>query len=227
MNWILHIDTSTIWCSVALSKDNQLIELKEESSNENGKYIHSEKLHIFIQEVLNNQKIKPSDLSAISVSIGPGSYTGLRIGVASAKGLAAGLNIPIIAIPTLQALSYAAQIKHPSDFYLPLIDARRMECFSAIYNTNLTEHKSLFNLVLTDMLDFTLKNFCFFGDGSHKGQSILEELGGIWIPEIYCSASNLIELAYQKFISKNFEDSILLEPLYGKEFIAGTPKKKL
>jgi tRNA threonylcarbamoyladenosine biosynthesis protein TsaB len=227
MHWILHIDTATTWCSVALSKDNQLIALKEACSNENGKYIHSEKLHVFIHEILIENKLSPKNLSAISVSNGPGSYTGLRIGMATAKGLAAGLNIPIISLDTLQTLCIAAKKQGSFRYFLPLIDARRMECFSAVYQNDLKEYKGLFSLILTDLSDFDLSNFCFFGDGADKGKEILEAKGGIFISNIHCSASNLIELAYQKFLNQDFTDAIFSEPLYGKEFMAGIPKKKL
>jgi tRNA threonylcarbamoyladenosine biosynthesis protein TsaB len=227
MHWILHIDTATTWCSVALSKNNQQIALKEACSNENGKYIHSEKLHVFIHEILTENQLSPKNLSAISVSNGPGSYTGLRIGMATAKGLAAGLNIPLITLDTLQTMCVAAQKKGSFTYFLPLIDARRMECFSAVYKNDLSEYKGLFSLILTELNDFELPNFCFFGDGADKGIEILEAKGGTFIPNIHCSASNLIELAFQKFLNQDFADPILSEPLYGKEFMAGIPKKKL
>ena len=147
--------------------------------------------------------------------------------MATAKGLAAGLNIPLITLDTLQTMCVAAQKKGSFTYFLPLIDARRMECFSAIYKNDLSEYKGLFSLILTELNDFEINDFCFFGDGADKGKEILEAKGGKFISNIHCSASNLIDLAYQKFLIQDFANPIFSEPLYGKEFIAGTPKKKL
>ena len=129
MGFILSIETATTNCSVSLSKEGKLIALKEDYSD---KYSHAERLHVFIQELMVENNIDKGNLDAIAVSKGPGSYTGLRIGVSAAKGLCYALDIPLIAVSTLQSL--AAQVKENHGFVIPMLDARRMEVYSAIFN---------------------------------------------------------------------------------------------
>ena len=229
MGIILNIETATKWCSVALSKDG--IEVIQKEAFDDA-YIHSEKLHLFIDEILTVSGISYQELSAVAVSAGPGSYTGLRIGVATAKGICAGLDIPLITIDTLQALTFQAtdklkdQNKVISDaIFYPMIDARRMEVFYAVYDENKKQIAPLFNMIFDEELTIEYPEFYFFGDGAFKGKEILEKIGGTIIDDVYCSASNLVELAYQKFKSNEFASLMNFEPNYGKEFLAGKAKK--
>ena len=146
MIYILHIETATHICSVALSKNGVLVDGIDEASDG---YVHGEKLTGFIDELLKRHHIEYKDLSAVSVSAGPGSYTGLRIGISTAKGLCFGLNIPIISIPSLQSLFEIAHKKHPEKLIAVLFDARRMEVYSEIYDTSKLVLKKLSADVLT------------------------------------------------------------------------------
>ena len=144
MAYILNIETSTTNCSVSLFNDLELIDCIEENTQD---YSHSKSLHVFIDSVLKNSKISPNDLSAISVSKGPGSYTGLRIGVASAKGLCFALDIPLISIETLEILS---QNVFNKGIVIPCLDARRMEVYSAVFNNKNDRIRDTKAEILTD-----------------------------------------------------------------------------
>ncbi len=225
MSYILHIDSTTKVCSIALSKDDRLIQLVELDSDG---LAHSEKLHLFIEECLEKVNIKPSDLDAISVSKGPGSYTGLRIGVSAAKGLCYGLNIPLIAIDTLTAMADSVVHNVQKDAVLiPMIDARRIEVFCSIHHQGKeikTVHSRVLNEEPFDELDS--ENVYYFGDGAEKAQDYLNP-SWIYLPEPKTSAKNLIPIAWQKFTKKDFENAAYFEPSYHKDFQAGKPKKIL
>ena len=137
MGLILNIETATTNCSVSLAKDGELISLKEHNTPN---YSHSEKLHVFIQDVVKQASLQLSDLNAIAVSKGPGSYTGLRIGVSAAKGLCFSLGIPLISVPTLESLAHQLKIKQ--GFIIPVLDARRMEVYSAVFDNYYEEIRS-------------------------------------------------------------------------------------
>src|SRR5690554_2242151 len=141
MNYLLCIETSTKVCSVALFKNDELIDFEEES----GSYSHAENLAVFIDKVLNRQEVNYADLAAVAVSKGPGSYTGLRIGVSLAKGIAFGAQIPLIAIDSLSSLAWAAIHTHESEaeFFIPMIDARRMEVYAAVYDQKHNQLKEI------------------------------------------------------------------------------------
>ena len=157
MTFILTIETTTKNCSVALFKDQELIKLKEEVSE---KYIHAEKLTLFIKEVIGFSKINLQDIGAVAISKGPGSYTGLRIGTAIAKGLCYALEIPLISVSTLKAMAFSMSIKHDYSFFCPMIDARRMEAFSAIYEKDFFEIRGVKSDVITNKTykEFLLPN---------------------------------------------------------------------
>lgn len=226
MPYILHIESTSTVCSVALSHNDQLLAIKELNNG----YTHAENLHLFIQAVLLEAGIASKELDAISVSTGPGSYTGLRIGYATAKGLAYALNIPLITVSTLQALT-ALAIQHTSTdaFYCPMLDARRMEVYCALYNQALEEIVPVNALILSEESIMAFKKdkpIYFFGDGMPKAKELLNTLPSVsYIENIVARAKALIPLAYQKFIQQDFDDIAYAEPMYLKEFYFATPKK--
>jgi tRNA threonylcarbamoyladenosine biosynthesis protein TsaB len=225
LSYILHIDSTTKVCSIALSKSNTVIQLVELDSDG---LVHSEKLHLFIEECLKKANIKTSDLNAISVSKGPGSYTGLRIGVSTAKGLCYGLSIPLIATDTLAAMADSvAQNVEDDAILIPMIDARRIEVFCSIHH-NRKEIKAVHSRILNEepFDEFNSSNVYYFGDGAEKAQ---EHLNSRWTYLSYpkTSATNLVSIAWQKFIKNDFEDVAYFEPSYHKNFHAGKPKKIL
>lgn len=223
--YILHIDSTTKICSVAVSNKDKLVELTEIDSD---KLVHSEKLHLFIETCLKSAGIQISDLSAINVSKGPGSYTGLRIGVSAAKGLAYGLDIPLLSVDTLEAMANSVSTTVENDAVLiPMIDARRMEVFCSIHQSDRCL-KTVEAKVLDDTSFSTFKDqkVYYFGDGASKAIETLNS-SFKFIDGIKTSAANLVSLAWKKFENNQFEDVAYFEPFYLKDFIAGKPKKML
>lgn len=227
MALILNIDTSTTVCSVALAKDGQTIALKENNEGLN----HSVLLGTYVDEILQDNNLTVASLDAVAVSMGPGSYTGLRIGVSLAKGLCYGANKPLIAVPTLQALalSVANQLQENA-LYCPMIDARRMEVYTAFYdrsnNTIIDTKAEIINK--TSFADLLSDNtIYFFGNGSDKVKSTLTSPNARFISNIETSASHLAPLAEQAWQNKQFVDAAYFEPFYLKDFVATTPKKKV
>ena len=214
-NYILHIETATKVCSVALSLNGELISCKESSNDE---FVHGEQLTNYISEVVSLANIKLSNLSAVSVSSGPGSYTGLRIGVSTAKGLCFGLSIPLIAVPSLLSLIYLAKERHPKTTICAMFDARRMEVFRQVVDENGLELLPVGPQVVDEysMVDF--EPFLAVGDGTNK----LKELWGNrkvqFDDAIVPSAKGQLILANQKFKAQDFEDVAYFVPNYGKEF---------
>ena len=228
MALILNIETSETICSVALAENNNVITLKE--SNEERS--HAKLITVFIEEIFKNSDYKLQDLDAISVSKGPGSYTGLRIGVSTAKGLCYGLNIPLISVSTLKALANATinTSKYNKYKFCSMIDARRMEVYSAIYNDDLTKIKDISADILTEesYADYLKSNkIVFVGSGSDKFSQILNNNNAFFNKEVMPSAKNMVNISYQKFNNKIFEDVAYFEPYYLKDFIAIKPKNKI
>lgn len=230
MALILNLETSTKNCSVALADNGQVIECIEESSDQ---YIHSEKLHVFIDQVLKEAKATPQDLGAIAVGKGPGSYTGLRIGISAAKGFAYTLSIPLISMDGLQLLTERllqeeAPIKE-GDIIIPMIDARRMEVFCAVYNYTGQRQTEIEAKVIdeTSFSELQSNTIHLLGDGSDKCRETLRESRFQYHSLEYPSAKELSKLSYSKFLNKEFEDTAYFEPFYLKDFIAGKPKKLL
>lgn len=226
MAYLLHIESTSTVCSVAISKDADLVAIKELNNG----YTHAENLHVFIDNLLKEISLKPSDLNAVSISSGPGSYTGLRIGFSAAKGLAYALQIPLISIETLKALSLAAIKKaNKNALFCPMMDARRMEVYCAIYNNQLNEVLPIQALVLTQesIKSFDLNQpIYFFGDGMSKAKELLQTIPqSFFMDNIVASATNMIELAYSKYLAKDFADVAYSEPNYLKEFFFTTAKK--
>jgi len=221
---LLHIETATTVCSVALSENGNLLSLQEENKG----FSHAENITLFIESVLKTSGKKISDLDAVAVSSGPGSYTGLRIGVSTAKGLCYALGIPLISVSTLLSL---AQTVRNSKFEIrnsnlcPMIDARRMEVFCAVYDKNLTVVEPVAPKIIDENSFSDLlkeKKIFFFGDGAAKCKTVLfHQSNAVFIDAIYPSAASMISLAEEKFLKKEFENVSLFEPLYGKEFVDG------
>lgn len=226
-SYILNIESSSTVCSVALSQNNTLIDFKELNNG----YTHAENLHLFIQQLLADNTINPNQLSAIAVSEGPGSYTGLRIGYSAAKGLAYALNIPLIAIDSLQALCVNVINKSYADeaLYCPMLDARRMEVYCGIYDNDLKPVVNPTALIINEQSIQKLKfdkPIYFFGDGMPKAKELLSGLSNVFfIENINASATSLIPIAHQKFLSKDFANTAYSEPNYLKEFYFQTPAK--
>ncbi|MCC8359922.1 tRNA (adenosine(37)-N6)-threonylcarbamoyltransferase complex dimerization subunit type 1 TsaB [Salinimicrobium sediminilitoris] len=217
---ILCIETATTNCSVALENKGKLLALKEDYSSN---YSHAERLHLFIEEILKENDVQAGDLEAIAVSKGPGSYTGLRIGVSAAKGLCFALDLPLISIPTLKSL--ALQVKQKKDgFIIPLLDARRME----VYTTGFTaEYKKVFDtraeILNSDSFLEYLENAAvtFIGSGVEKFSKICEHPNATFIEGKLPSAGEMVTLAAEKFQKQKFEDVAYFEPYYLKDFMAG------
>ena len=223
MTLILGIETATKNCSVALFKDGIVIAEKEYISDG---YSHAEQLTLFIHQVIDSAKITLKKIDAVALSMGPGSYTGLRIGTSTAKGLCYALDIPLIAISTLKAMSLAMAKNEKSATYCPMIDARRMEVFSALYDENNKQVRGVQADVVDEntYVEFLANEIIFFGDGSLKCHEIINHENAKFIKGINPSAKNLGILAKAKFENKDFEDVAYFEPYYLKDFVAGKKK---
>lgn len=220
MATILCIETATTNCSVALSVKGNVIELKEDYNN---KYSHAERLHIYIEEILLKNNILKSQIDAIAVSKGPGSYTGLRIGVSAAKGLCFALEKPLISVPTLDSLAH--QVKETEGFVVPMIDARRMEVYAAVYQA---DNKNQLRETRAEVLEehsfshYLEKGIVYFiGDGVEKFKTICTHKNAIFIEGKLPSANEMGILANNKYKKSDIEDVAYFEPYYLKDFIAG------
>jgi tRNA threonylcarbamoyladenosine biosynthesis protein TsaB len=227
---ILHVETATQICSVALSENGKIIASK--SSDE--KNAHSRVLTVFIDEILKASGIKIQELDAIAVSMGPGSYTGLRIGVSTTKGLCYALDKPLIAVSTLQAMAWGmaenTDDKFHNALYCPMIDARRMEVYSAIFDQSNKQVRKILAEVIdensfTDLLQ--TNEVLFAGDGAGKCKDLLSiSHKAHFLDDFVPSANYMAAIASDKFQKKDFEDVAYFEPFYLKDFIAGPPKVK-
>lgn len=221
MIYILHLETSTKVCSVALSLNGELIALKE--TEEDG-YSHGENLTLFIQDVLNQATISIKQLAAVSVASGPGSYTGLRIGVSTAKGLCYPLSIPLIAIDSLTSLTEIAKNTHSTLNLCALIDARRMEVYNAIYDSSGKQLKEISADIINESSYLEYEPFLYFGDGAEKLTEMWKDRNCTANLSIKSSAIGQVKLVYEKFQAKLFEDLAYFEPFYLKDFVGGTKK---
>jgi len=221
--FILNIETATKNCSVSIAKNGETILCKEIA--EEG-YSHAEKLHVFIEEIIKEAGITVQDLVAIAVSQGPGSYTGLRIGVSAAKGLCFALNIPLIAVDTLQTL--ASQAKVAEGKIIPMLDARRMEVYSAIFNADLETERAIQAEVIDEnsFSDIT-ETVYFVGDCADKCKPVLTKENFIFLEEIkYPSASAMSKISFDKYQKSDTVDVAYFEPYYLKDFLIAPPSKK-
>lgn len=227
MAYILHLETSTKQCSVALAHKGELLASRILL---NDSFSHSEKLHLFISEVLQEAKLKSADLDAVAVSKGPGSYTGLRIGVAAAKGLCFGLDIPLIALNALKILAQASTEQN-TDYIIPMMDARRMEVYTAVFDSRRNWVEDTSALVLSrDSFKELLKDqtVLVLGDGAQKFKELNPEINAVFPSKIfYPKAVDMTPLAWEKFNSQAFESLAYFEPFYLKDFQTTPPKKNL
>jgi tRNA threonylcarbamoyladenosine biosynthesis protein TsaB len=222
LSYILNIETATKNCSVALAKEGKTILCKEIA--EEG-YSHAERLHVFIEEIIKEAGITFQDLSAIAVSQGPGSYTGLRIGVSAAKGLCFALDIPLISIDTLQVL--ASQAKVPHGLIIPMLDARRMEVYSAIFTPNFENIRAVQAEIITENSFEELQETIYFvGDCTEKCKPVLIKENFIFLEEIkYPSAKEMSFLSFEKYKKNDTVDVAYFEPYYLKDFMMTVSKK--
>jgi len=214
---LLNIETSTTNCSVSLSKKGETLVLKEDYS---ANYSHAESLHVFIDDLMKSSQMKLSDIDAVAVSKGPGSYTGLRIGVSAAKGLCYAMDKPLISVSTLESLSH--QVKISDGIIVPMLDARRMEIYSAVFNANhqlINEIQAqiLEKQVFLDYLENT--KVYFIGNAVEKTKTIIQHKNAVFIENKLPSANELSKLAYLKFIKNDFENVAYFEPYYLKDFL--------
>ena len=221
---ILNIETSTKNCSVSIADSGRVIASKELN---NGNYSHAEVLHPFIAQILEEVAISKDKIDAIAVSKGPGSYTGLRIGVSAAKGLSFALNKPLISIDTLTSLSYAVSIN--KGVIVPMLDARRMEVYAAIFDK---EHQKI-REIKAEIIDNTSfaeelerGEVYFLGDGAQKCKETITHKNAVFVDGKFPSSIEMAELSYQKYNNSNFEDVAYFEPFYLKDFIVIPEKKK-
>lgn len=223
MTVILHLETATKVCSVALSRNGEQIAIKE--IEEEG-YSHGENLTLLIQEIIQDAGLTMKDLDAVSVASGPGSYTGLRIGAATAKGLCYALDIPLIAVDALTSLCELARSKHPNRNLCALIDARRMEVFSLIQNEKGETLKDISADILDEESYAEFAPFVYFGDGAAKLDELWNNRGLQVDLSIKSSASGQVRLAFEKFQNQEFEDVAYWEPFYLKDFVVQAPKAR-
>jgi tRNA threonylcarbamoyladenosine biosynthesis protein TsaB len=220
---ILNIETATEVCSVALAKDGKLLSIRESG----GGYTHSENITIYIDEIIREEGVSLNDIDAIAVSKGPGSYTGLRIGVSTAKGLCFALDKPLLAVNTLLSLANNFQTSNlklqTSNLLCPLLDARRMEVYCAVYDSTLNEVSPTAAVIVDEnsFADILKTNtIYFFGNGAMKCKSILQHPNAIFIEDVYPSASAMISLTEKLFAEGKFENTAYFEPFYLKDFVA-------
>jgi len=220
MSFILNIDTALDTASVCLAQNEEILAL---AINENQKK-QSGWLHQVINELLKKNNLRPNQLDAVAVSIGPGSYTGLRVGLSAAKGLCYALNIPLIAVSTLKMIAFAAKDEADS-LICPMIDARRMEVFTAVYDKELQEKMPAHALVIDEksFADMLTSSILFCGNGSKKLQSLISNTNASFSDTV-SNASHLSPLSQNCFLKKEFADLAYTEPLYIKEFYSPVRK---
>ncbi len=235
MATILNIETATEVCSVAVAKNGETLFMKESSEGMN----HSKLLTVFIENLFKENHFDIKELNAVAVSKGPGSYTGLRIGVSVAKGLCYGLNIPLISIGSIHSMGYYAATNR-KDYYAgdenvnllfcPMIDARRMEVYTALYNT---EGEAV-SEVAAEIIDehsfagyFKKHKILFFGNGAGKCRGKIMHLNAIFEGPEKTSATFMQQLSEEKYKAQDFEDVAYFEPFYLKDFVATVPKNKV
>ena len=222
MALILSIETSTTNCSVSLSKNGKLLVVKEDYDKN---YSHAERLHVYINDVLKYAKVSAKDIDAVAISKGPGSYTGLRIGVSAAKGLCYALDIPLISIPTLESLAH--QVTTNNGVIVSMLDARRLEVYSAVFDSNYQQiRETIAEILNEDSFSKYLQNgdVYFIGNGVEKTKRLISHQKAIYIDDKLPSAKELGNIAFNKYKISDFEDVAYFEPYYLKDFVAIKPK---
>ena len=228
MAYIIQLETTTKQCSVALSYNGNCISKKVLLAEH---FSHDEKLHVFIREVLQEANVGFSELDAVAISKGPGSYTGLRIGVAAAKGLCFALDLPLIGIHTLELMVQPFIGKAEYVFFIPMLDARRMEVYTAVFDNSKTWIQETNALVLEaqSFYDLIGDSPCLvFGNGASKFKTLQPKINAHFTETVsYPSAEDMSRLAWLEFQKKNFEDLATFEPFYLKDFQTTPPKKRI
>ena len=234
MTKILCLESSTEVCSVAFVEDGVVVDFREDRKGLN----HAKLLTVFIDDLLKSNCLKAGDLSALAVSEGPGSYTGLRIGVSAAKGICYAVEIPLIAISPLEAMAnhlikntskYGLSI-NPNELIVPMIDARRMEVYAAIYNHRGGVVRKVDALIIdrdTFATELAQAKVYFVGNGTEKCKTVIDHENAVFIDGIVASALNMADLAQKRFDAQQFVDVAYFEPFYLKNFIATTPKNSV
>jgi tRNA threonylcarbamoyladenosine biosynthesis protein TsaB len=231
MALILNIETSTQVCSVCISKDGNVVAFRESHDQKS----HAKLLTTFIDQGLKESNSTFDDLDAVAVSKGPGSYTGLRIGVSTAKGICYAKDLPLIAINTLESMAngVVSEAEHKKDenaILVPMIDARRMEVYSAFFNSKVeflreVEAEIIDENSYSDILK--KQKMIFFGDGSPKITETIKHENAVFIEDFHPSSRFMVSISDQYFKSKRFEDVAYFEPFYLKDFVATIPKKNI
>ena len=231
MALILNIESATTVCSVALAQDGEVLHYLEINNG----YAHAEKLAVFVDEILKKGAVETKDLDAIAVSRGPGSYTGLRIGVSLAKGLCYGSGKPLIAVDTLQQMCLHPAVQKELNYLkdpmlCPMLDARRMEVFTAVYDIGLKPIRSFEALVLEEdsfSEELSQDGMLFFGNGSDKFKDVVKSESAYFVQDVWPSSLQMAPLAEIDFQRSAFVDVAYFEPFYLKEFQGTTPRKKV
>lgn len=227
MAYIISIETATPVCSVALHRDGELLALRESDDQRK----HAENITVFVDEVVKEANIPIQDINAIAISKGPGSYTGLRIGVSAAKGLCYGLSIPLIAINTLEGMLYHPSLSayaQESILYCPMLDARRMEVYCSLFNTQKEVVQETEAMVIDELSfkkELDKQPVVFFGSGADKCKQTIVHPNAFFNADVIPSAKTIGKMAYQKYQQQQFEDVAYFEPFYLKEFVATVSKK--
>ncbi len=221
---ILNLETATTNCSVSISEGNDIVCLKENNAIN---YSHSEQLHIFIKEALQEASLSFTDLDAVAVSKGPGSYTGLRIGVSAAKGLCFSLDLPLISVPTLESMANQMMVLD-GEVIIPVLDARRMEVYSSVYNS---DHKEI-RVTKAEIIDensfgefSSHTKIHIIGSGAEKCKEPIQHSNVVFDTTVVPSAREMAKIAFRKFEEGSFEDVAYFEPYYLKDFVLQTKKK--
>lgn len=227
MAFILGIETATEVCSVALFSDQNVLAIREWKEGNK----HANELTNLISEVMKEATLNLSQLDAVCVSMGPGSYTGLRVGVSTAKGLCYTLQKPLLAVNTLESMVRVFLDNNPNYHGLicPMIDARRMEVYTALFDSSGISVKATEAKIIDEQSfaqELAQHTVAFIGNGADKCREVITHPNALFFGEQRCSASGLAKLASEKFNLKQFEDTAYFEPFYLKDFVGTTPKKK-
>lgn len=234
MAFILIIETSTEVCSVSLSKDGNLVDLIESGEGQD----HARLTSVFAETLLKRNNINPGERNAVAVSKGPGSYTGLRIGASTAKGICYAAQTPLIAVGTLEAMAKHVSLNHEkfgipfegNTLFCPMIDARRMEVYSMLIDENGNILKPISAEIIDESFlesDLRSNTVVFFGNGSAKCQNVIQSPNAIFLSNINASAQYMTELVWEAYNNKHFEDVAYFEPFYLKDFVATVSKKNM
>lgn len=221
MGFILNIETATKNCSVCIAKDGVAVSLREYAGEG---YAHAEKLHVFIDEALKEAGIAYKDLGAVAVSMGPGSYTGLRIGVSAAKGLCYALYVPLIAVDTLELLARKITVQQ-GETIIPMIDARRMEAYTALFDSNYQRvRETLAEIITKDSFSDITGTVHLLGDGAAKCREVLDDSRFVYHDDIlYPSSAEMAAISFSKHQNDDTVDVAYFEPFYLKDFLVGKP----